>query len=420
MGFIDAFAKIANPIGSAISAIGGAASTALTNAQNLKMQRESQKWQTSEREASQEYNTSERLGSQEFQDQQRQAQNQYAEDIYNQYQSPLAMVEQYKAAGLNPRLAMENGNSGSISAASGSSGGAPSGSHVSPASVPPPYMQAQGYVQSFTALAQGLKSLSEAKKAGMETEYGEQQYKEAILGLKLDNEGKKLLNDLNREFLPSKMRKELVLLGQSIQNAELTGKQIEETINNLKKSGQYTQKELDSYEVRLQSLLDLQNSTKNNLDSGSRLNDSNVSVNDYRKLNLTADTALKWSQKKVSDAHVKVEDAMEALLKSQKLTEGQRRYLMRSQRLLTDKQYELFDLEHEIRAANSDSEKAAKRSEFNARAAEYERAYVRLRSQVEALSQYGVVSDLVNGVLGALDLVRGSISPFDTGKLPDD
>lgn len=398
MGFLDVFGSIAG--------------TAMTNAVNRKMQRESQKWQTSEREASQEYNTSERLSSQEFQDQQRVAQNQYAEDIYNQYQSPLAMVEQYKAAGLNPRLAMEDGSAGSISASSGSSGGAPSGSHVSPASVSPPYMGAQGYVQSFSALAQGLKSLAEAKKAGMETNYGEQQFKEAIEGLKLDNEGKKLLNDINRATLPEKSRKELVLLGQTIQNAQLTGKQIQETINNLKKSGQYTQKELDSYETRLQSLLDLQASTKNQLDSSSRLNDSNVSLNDIRGDVFKSEIAKNWSVTAVNNAHVKVEDATEALLKSQKITEGHKRLLMRSQRFLSDSLYSLNDLQYQIKSATSDDEISALKAQFQRDSAKANRQLSILRTQIQGLTEYGVASDLVNGALSALDLVKASLNPF--------
>lgn len=399
-------------IGSGLSAIGGLIGSNQTNKSNLGVMREQMAWNTKEREASQLYNTRERVSSQEWQDQQRRLQNNWARDMYEAYQTPQALVEQYKAAGINPRLAMGSNSVGNVSASSGASGGAPSGTHVSPMGVSAPYMSSQGYVSAFGDIANIMKTLGEAKKLGIETDNLEEEIKARIDGMKLDNEGKKLLNEINKVNLPAKMRLELLSLAQSIENATLTSEQIKETIHNLKLSGKYQQKELDSYEARLQSLLDLQNSTKNNLDSGSRLNDSNVSLNARRELNIDADTALKWSERDVNRAHIGVERATEALLKSQKLTEGQRQLLMRSQRFLFDSQYSLNSLAHEIRSASSTEEKEAAKAKFAKEAAEYKLAMTRFETQLEGLTEYGVASDLVNGVLSALDLVKGALNPF--------
>lgn len=145
----------ADPISAGISAGGsllGGLFSSWTNRRLIKQQ--------------QRYNTSERIASQDWQNQQREAQNQYSEDMYNKYSSPQALVEQYKAAGLNPRLAAEGGQVGSVQASSGTSGGAPSGAMGSM-----PYVQAPDFTQGFVNMANVLKSIAEAKQAGVNTDY---------------------------------------------------------------------------------------------------------------------------------------------------------------------------------------------------------------------------------------------------------
>lgn len=111
------------------------------------------------------YNTAEREASQDWQNQQREAQNQFSEDMYNKYSSPQALVSQYQAAGLNPRLAVDGGQVGSVQASSGSSGSAPSGAMASM-----PYQQSPDFTQGFVNMANVLKSIAEARKAGAETD----------------------------------------------------------------------------------------------------------------------------------------------------------------------------------------------------------------------------------------------------------
>ena len=250
MSFWSALGKIGkaiNPFSGIIGSAGSIATTAMTNAQNMKMMREQQAYNTKEREASQAYNTSERKASQVFQDQQRVAQNQYAEDIYNQYQSPAALVEQYQAAGLNPRLAIDGKSVGNISAASGSTGGAPSGSHIQPLGVTPPYMNAQGYASAFGNIAEGLKALGEAKKSGIDVQYMEQEYQETIKGMKLDNAAQELLNSVNTKYLDKEQQLKLLKFVQDLKNKKLEGERLMEVIKGLAKDNIIKDNEIDTW-----------------------------------------------------------------------------------------------------------------------------------------------------------------------------
>lgn len=143
---------------------------AYQTAQNKAMMREQMRYNTSEREASQAFQTGEREAQQAFQTGERNAQNQYSEDMYNKYQSPEALAKQYMQAGLDPRMAMGNGQVGSISASSGSSGGAPSSGAPSGSHINPPYQDVQSLTAGFSNITQAVKAMQEAKKAGYESD----------------------------------------------------------------------------------------------------------------------------------------------------------------------------------------------------------------------------------------------------------
>lgn len=184
---------------------------AFQNAQNKKMMREQMRYNTAEREASQQYQTSERLGQQAFQTRERVAQNQFSEDMYTKYQSPQALAKQYMDAGLDPRMAMGNGQVGSISASSGSSGGAPSSGAPSGRSVSPPYQDVTSLTSGFVDISNALKSLGEAKKVGIETALAEATFGDVIK--KFKNELK--LQDLEIDYSRlnnAKARKSLRLI----------------------------------------------------------------------------------------------------------------------------------------------------------------------------------------------------------------
>lgn len=170
-----------------------------------------------------------------WQDSQRIAQNQYAEDMYNMYQSPAAHVHQYSDAGLNPRLAINSSSVGRVSASLGSSGGAPSGTHVNPMGYSPLYMDTKGFASSFGEIANALKSLSEAKKNGIDTEYLEDEWKQKLKSYKLSNAAQELLNSVNIKYLDKKEQAILDKFAVDIANGKITGSNLMEQLELLKK-----------------------------------------------------------------------------------------------------------------------------------------------------------------------------------------
>ncbi|UPW41410.1 DNA pilot protein [Dipodfec virus UA06Rod_5] len=209
MGFLD----FLNPIGSAVSSIFGSVGNAIsqnqTNKTNLRIARENREWQTGEREA-----------QQQWQDQQRIAQNQFSEQMYNQYESPKAMVEQLTAAGLNPRMASD-GNIGSVQASSGSSGGAPSGQ-----SAPVPTMQPTNFAGGFQDMAAAFSALAQARKAGVDTDIAMKmftpQFKKSIAEAK----GQEFINSINStklKYLDAKEKGEVEEILLRIANGQVQG-----------------------------------------------------------------------------------------------------------------------------------------------------------------------------------------------------
>lgn len=143
----------------------------------------------------QQYNTSERIASQDWQNQQREAQNQFSEDMYNKYSSPQALVQQYNDAGLNPRLAAEGGQVGSVQASSGTSGGAPSGAMPSA-----PFMQSPDFTQGFVNMANVLKSIAEAKQVGVQTDYLEATFNDRVRMEKVTSDAAELKYKLDLKY----------------------------------------------------------------------------------------------------------------------------------------------------------------------------------------------------------------------------
>lgn len=162
-------------IGELASGLFGLGSSAYQGYQNMRLQHDAQRYNTSEREASQDFQNEQRLAQQAYQTSEREAQNQAALDYYNQTSSPQAMVKQLKDAGLNPLLANQGQGSSAIS--SGSSGGAPTSGAPSGTHISPPYQNMSVISDSIAKAISGLstiasakKDLADAKKTGIETE----------------------------------------------------------------------------------------------------------------------------------------------------------------------------------------------------------------------------------------------------------
>lgn len=247
--------------------IGGAA---LGYKYNKRLMEQQQAWNTSEREAQQKYNTSERIAAQNYNTGEREAQNAYAEQMYNTYSSPEALVRQYSGAGLNPRLAIGSNTAGSVAASSGHS------ATVSPQSsgmlgITPPYQDVNSFSKGFVNIADALKSLADAKKSGVETKRMEAFLADELKGLQFQNRATELANLFNEKVLAradQKLDAEIKLILTQIAKGELEGKELTEKINLLKKEnviqGHVADKWLENYEADL----NIKKATKEELEAG--------------------------------------------------------------------------------------------------------------------------------------------------------
>lgn len=215
--------------GAGINAISGL----WQNRQNLKMMREQMAWQTKEREASQAYQTGEREAAQKWNSSERVAQNKYGEDMYNKYQSPIALSKQYKDAGLNPILAAGSAGSGAIGSASGSNVGMSQGGAPQSHGVAPPYQNVGVYADMISKAVGNLKTLGEAQKLGIDVKYYEQQIKNNIKSQELQLIAQDFINSFNKQYLPAKAQAEIDNLMKDLEAKDVNIAHVKQTIDNL-------------------------------------------------------------------------------------------------------------------------------------------------------------------------------------------
>lgn len=175
------------------------------------------------------YNTSERIASQEYQTSEREAQNKWAEQQYLQYQSPKALYDQYAAAGLNPNLAAGAGQVGSPTAGSGSSGGAPSGTHISPA-----WQNMPSLSESIGQLAGAAQSFATAKKVGLDSKFLRETFDDLAADTKYSMHMKKFEALVGQYVRNDKDLALIREIGQKIKNGVATEDQIRELIKGIK------------------------------------------------------------------------------------------------------------------------------------------------------------------------------------------
>ena len=250
MGWLNAIGAVAG----GVSALGNL----FQQNQNKKMMREQMKYNTSEREASQQFQTSEREAMQGYQTSEREAQNKWTESIYNQYQSPQAMVKAMKEAGLNPLLALDQSSIGSVGASSGSSGGAPSSSSPRGSSISAPYQSSTNFASGFQDMAAAASALAQAKKSGVETDQ-----LEGLFSSKLRQENARAaaleIESSNMvKFLDKKSRAELSALLQNIEVGKATVKEKDAIVDHLRSVKGLNDKQIESFDKTLQSALDNQ------------------------------------------------------------------------------------------------------------------------------------------------------------------
>lgn len=237
------------------------AGTAITGGINAAISGANRRHNTAERLAAQQYNTSERVASQDWQESMWNKNNIYNEQMYNKYQSPEAMARQYKEAGLNPTLAVNNSSLGSI----GSVSHAPNGSTAQ--SIQPAYVNNAGIpflenpmiTGSFVNMAAALKSLGEAKKLGIDTKYYEDEWKERIRDMRNKNSAQELINNINAKYLDHRTKLEIdkLLVEIDKDNADII--RIRQMTRNLVNEGRISKAVADHW---LETWLNEQNKIK--------------------------------------------------------------------------------------------------------------------------------------------------------------
>lgn len=279
MGFLDFLPGI----GTLVKGAFGVGGTALGYAYNKKLMQAQQAYNTSEREATQAYNTSEREAAQAYNTGEREAQNAYAEQMYNTYSSPEALVRQYEDAGLNPRLAIGSNTAGSVAASSGHS------ASVSPQSsgmlgMTPPYQDVNSFSQGFVNIASALKSLADAKKAGMETYQIEQTLAEQLRQYRLSNDAIEFANKLNVKYGDEKQRREIESLIVDIAKGQEEVGEIRHRIDILVQQHRISKYEadkwLDNYEVKRRNM----EAATEDLKAGKHLKESESDLNYTNKV----------------------------------------------------------------------------------------------------------------------------------------
>ncbi|MBD5214368.1 MAG: hypothetical protein HDS75_06075, partial [Bacteroidales bacterium] len=256
-----------------VSAAGSVLGSVFGNLFNSNQAAKSRKWATREREASQFYQTSERQASQAFQTSERQDQNAWSEQQYLKYNSPQAIAQQLRAAGLNPSVMMSGTNGSAMGASSGSTGGAPSGSSPGFGSVPPPYMSTSSFTSAFSDIANAVKSIGEAKKLGIETKYLEDEIVERLKSTKAGRIAQEVQTKMDMtklKYLDKREQAEIEKLFQDIANGQASYEQTHEAIEIMRKQGVLLDKDAKSYDIRLASEL-------NKIDSEAALNKATAS-----------------------------------------------------------------------------------------------------------------------------------------------
>lgn len=234
---------------SAISGVSSILGGALGYAYNKKLMEAQQRYNTSERLAQQEYNTSERLAAQQYNTVEREAQNAYAEQMYNTYSSPEALVRQYEDAGLNPRLAIGANSAGSVAASSGHS------ATVSPQSsgmlgMTPPYQDVTSFSQGFVNIASALKSLADAKKSGVETYRLQKFMDDELKGLQYQNRATELgnlISDVKLRYAAERERREIEDLIKKIALGDVQYEELQKRIDILVHEGYIKKQEADNW-----------------------------------------------------------------------------------------------------------------------------------------------------------------------------
>ena len=268
------------------SVFGGLASTALNFALTANLNKKNRAFAREMFGKSSEFATSEREASQAFQTSERQDQNNYAEQMYLKYQYPQALASQYMAAGLNPNVALTG--TPSMSPSSGSTGGAPSG--VVPAAPSPTSFAPPSISSEIGQIASAFKSIGEAKKLGVETDWLENSLGEDYKNKKLLNHMQEMVNDNYQKFGSQKERALVTKLLQDVETGVITQQNLKEEWRRLCAVADISEKERDKWLDVFEKDMEVKDADINLKNSSAGLADAQAATEPYKRRNLEAST----------------------------------------------------------------------------------------------------------------------------------
>ncbi len=307
-----------------------------------------------DRESTDQYNMQDIANK--FSSSERQAQNEWNENQYLQYNSPEAMVRQYTAAGLNPQLAAGQTGTASVS------GSAPQGAPASAPNALPlqmPFQQVTPATVGFRDMAAGLASLGEAAAKGIDVSFMTRRYKEQIKGMELSNIAQEFANSINFKYLDQKEFLQVAQLFKTLSKTDLEMDELRETIGILKGKRLITDKEAEKWLERFTKEIEKA--------------DSEIKANEASANSLNADVGLKESETDLNFERATSEiyrralykaqssyyRALDDLTKSQKLTEDERKKLVQAQSKVQDCLGDIMSIElSERRQITEDKVKA--------------------------------------------------------------
>lgn len=347
-GWTDVFSSVGagGPISAGIGAVGSLVGGLFQQNANKKMMREAMRHQTSEREASQAFQTSEREAAQGFQTSEREAQNQYSEDMYNQYSSPAAMARQYVEAGLNPRLAADGSSAGGVTAGAGSSGAGSAGGAPSGGSIAAPYQDSNVWSRGFQDMAAAVSALADARKKGADALTVESLRSDLVKQYKLQNVGQEIANSMDMQrysYLKPNLQADLMQKLQALESGKISISQAKETLETLRINKLIASKDYDTYMDRF------------NKDMA--VADSQIDLN-------KANAADARSHVGVNNAEVSLKRAQEGLAKLMQETEKLKPDQIKSIKRLNDSISSINEVKAEIANSTKEREKIVLQDEL--------------------------------------------------------
>ena len=215
-----------NGITSCIGSIGGLITGAITAKKNLQLQRETNELNAQLTRETNELNAQQNQMNRDFSEAEAQKARDFTLSMYNKenaYNTPAAQVARYKAAGLNPALAMGNISAGTASSGGTSQASAPGSTPMSAPQYQAPQLDTSGLQNAFQNLMTPINEslLASANHSKINSEIGNL----GLIGegISLDNAYKRKQNEYFAKYQPQIIETNLAKIRGDTNHAAATG-----------------------------------------------------------------------------------------------------------------------------------------------------------------------------------------------------